>query len=289
MTKTPLRLAGLLAVMALTAAACGSNDDNATNAATKGTEGPAESPSMEGDEEMETMPLPDFATSFKTTFTSPESGIKVTENHLDVSVAASGFDLSCDQAGKPVIPGKGHYHLLLDKSLINMYCTEEATVSLQNVEPGLHELEVVPTINDHAEVLEGAQTIEIDYQPTNPLPPIADTTEAAEPSIEIISPKRGETVSGDFDVVVKISNFHPNCDLYGKPGVVGYGHWHVNLDSSTGPMMGMGTMLGMSCTRVFHASTEGLKSGEIHTVIALLTDNGHAPLMIEDEVEVKIG
>ena len=53
----------------------------------------------------------------------------------------------------------------------------------------------------------------------------------------------------------------------------------------------MGTMLGMGCTNTFHASTVGLKTGEKHTIIALLADNGHAPLMpaVEGQVEVTVG
>jgi hypothetical protein len=56
-------------------------------------------------------------------------------------------------------------------------------------------------------------------------------------------------------------------------------------------MMGMGTMLGMSCSTVFQATTQGLKSGQTHTLIALLVDNGHAPLNppIASEVTVMIG
>lgn len=284
MTKPPVRLAMLAVAIALVAAACGSDDNGVIADQSSTTASPS---TTAGEEEM--MPLPEFAKAYKTTFTSPASGLKLTDNTLKVSVAAAGYDLSCDQAGKPVIPGKGHYHLLLDKSLVDMYCTPEAEVSMQNVKPGMHELEVVPAINDHEEVMEGAQTIEFDYEPTNPMPVITDKTSTAKPAIKILSPKPGDTVSGAFDVVVDISNFGPSCDLFGKPGVAGYAHWHVNLDSSTGPMMGMGTMLGMSCEKVFHASTEGLKTGETHTVIALLTDNGHAPLEIEDKVEVKIG
>jgi hypothetical protein len=41
-------------------------------------------------------------------------------------------------------------------------------------------------------------------------------------------------------------------------------------------MMGMGTMLGMSCSRSFHVSLAGIKPGQ-HTFIATLEDNTHAP------------
>ena len=56
-------------------------------------------------------------------------------------------------------------------------------------------------------------------------------------------------------------------------------------------MGGMGSMAGMSCTNVLHTTTQGLKSGATHTLIALLADDSHAPLNppVEDKVEVKIG
>ena len=56
-------------------------------------------------------------------------------------------------------------------------------------------------------------------------------------------------------------------------------------------MMGMGGMMGMSCTHVIHASTAGLTPGSAHTLIALLVDNLHVPLMpmVASEVKVRIG
>ena len=92
-----------------------------------------------------------------------------------------------------------------------------------------------------------------------------------------------------FTVKVQISNYTPSCGLMGKPDVAGYGHWHVNLDAMTGPMMGMGTMLGMSCTTTFHGTTVGLKTGTTHTLIALLTDNGHAPINVESQITFTVG
>src|SRR5262249_37940626 len=151
-----------------------------------------------------------------------------------------------------------------------MYCTPEATVSLQNVKPGLHHLEVVPALNDHAEVMSGGQQLSFDYEPTSPLPDITDTANPGKPTIEIVSPENGATLSGPFDVVIRTTNWHNSCGLLGKPDVAGYGHWHVNVDTTNGGMMGMATMLGMSCTTVLHTSTIGLLAGSHHTLIALL-------------------
>jgi hypothetical protein len=280
----PLRTATLLAVLALLAAACGGKSQPAGTATGGGAKATTTTQMA--------MELPPGAEHMKVAVTAPADGAKVTANQLTLKVATSGYTDTCDLAGKPVLNAtSGHYHVLIDKSLVNMYCTPTATVSMQNLKPGRHTLTVVPALNDHAEVEENAKSITIDYRPTHPRAALTDTTFPGKPSITILSPTLGATVSGPFDVTVQLSNFNASCALYGKPGVAGYGHWHLNIDSSTGPMMGMGTMLGMSCQRVFHATTAGLKPGETHTLIALLVDNAHAPLhpAVESKVEVKIG
>jgi len=170
------------------------------------------------------------------------------------------------------------------------YCAPQASISMQNVKPGQHTLTVLPAQNDHEEIEANAQSITIDYQPTAPLAAIAAASTSAKPTIKIISPKAGATLSGPFDVTVQISNFNPSCDLLGKPDVAGYGHWHLNVDSDSGPMMGMMTMFGMSCSNTLHSTSAGLSPGK-HTLIALLTDNGHAPFNpdIADRVDVTVG
>ena len=47
----------------------------------------------------------------------------------------------------------------------------------------------------------------------------------------------------------------------------------------------------MSCTATVHTSTVGLNAGQTHSLIAILVDNGHAPLNppISDKVDVTIG
>jgi hypothetical protein len=280
----PLRTAPFLAVLALLAAACGGKSQPAGTATGGGAKATTTTQMA--------MAMPPGAEHMKVAITAPANGTRVTANQLTLKVATSGYTDTCDLAGKPEVNATtGHYHVLVDKSLVNMYCTPTATVSMQNLKPGRHTLTVVPALNDHAEVEDNAKSISINYQPTHPLATLTDTTFAGTPSITILSPQPGATVSGPFDVVVQLSNFDASCALFGKPDLAGYGHWHLNLDSSTGPMMGMGSMLGMSCQRVFHATTDGLKPGETHTLIALLVDDGHAPLhpAVESKVEVKIG
>jgi len=170
----------------------------------------------------------------------------------------------------------------------HLFCTPAATISMQNLRPGSHTLTVLPALNDHAEVEGNAKSVTIDYQPTQALPEIAPAP-AVTPSIRILSPKAGSTLNGTFDVWVQVANFNVSCDLEGKPDIAGYGHWHVNLDSTSGPMMGMMTMLRMSCGNVLHLSARGITAGR-HTLIAFLADNQHAPLnpMVEDQLTVNV-
>lgn len=290
------RLLGGLMALPLLAAACGSSSGSSSSNGVAAASGSSSSESMTGStsESMSSsamMPMQPGADAMKAAITSPSTGAMVTTNAVTLNVTTSGYEDTCALAGTPDQQGKGHYHILIDKSLVNMFCTAQATISMQNVKPGMHSLTVVPAQNDHAEVEANAQSITVDYEPTSPIPAITDASFAGAPSIKIVSPAPGTVVSGSFDVVVDVSNYNLSCDLFGKPDVAGYGHWHLNFDSDTGPMMGMGSMAGMSCQKLFHASTAGLKSGETHTLIALLVDNGHAPLHpdVNDKVEVTIG
>jgi hypothetical protein len=226
------------------------------------------------------------AENWHVSITSPSNGFTLTGNTLDLNVRATGYKLSCDWAGKPDQPGIGHFHVLLDKALVNMFCTPTVHISMQNVSPGMHTLTVVPAQDDHTEVEMNAQSIMVDYKPSNPLPPISAAS-AGKPSIQILSPRNGATLSGNFTVRVKINNYHPTCALMGKPDVNGYGHWHANLDSMSGPMMGMGSMLGMSCKSTFTTTAQGITPGT-HTIFALLTDNQHAPINVFSKVTVHV-
>ncbi len=284
-----LRIPALLAGVVLLAAACGGKSHPATQTTASSSQAQAQATTTTGQMPME---LPAGATRMKVAILAPASGATVTANQVTLKVATSGYTDICALAGKPAMTTTaGHYHVLLDKALVNMYCTPTATVSMQNVTPGRHTLTVVPALDDHAEVEHNARSITIDYRPTHPLAPLADKTFAGPPQITIVSPRDGATVSGAFDVVVQLTNFDPSCALFGKPDVAGYGHWHLNLDTTSGPMMGMGTMLGMSCQTVFHATTAGLTKGQTHDLVALLVDNGHAPLhpAVQDKVKVTIG
>ena len=287
----------LMGALALVTAACSSSGHPSAAASHAKSPMPEKSSSMPMASSSMSMgggTLPMGAKDMHVTIVSPAAGTKVTGNSVTVHVRVSGYKDTCALAGKHVMGMEatitGHYHVLLDGALVNMYCTPAAVVSLQNVRPGMHTLTVAPALDDHAEVTRNARSVMFDYAPATPLPVLTGVT-AGTPSIAIVSPAPGATVSGPFTVQVHIKNYRPSCALYGKPNLHGYGHWHLNLDSATGGMMGMGGMMRMSCTNTIQASTAGLKPGSTHTLIALLVDNEHAPLMplVAARVTVRIG
>ena len=209
------------------------------------------------------------------TVLSPKPGQVITGNVVNTNIAVSNFKVDCAYAGTANRMGIGHYHVHLDGGLVNMFCGPKASISLANVSPGKHTLEFVAAENDHAEDMHSAKSVTFTYKPAHPLV-IAARHYAGAPAITIVSPKSGATVSGGFDLVVRTSNFTPSCALYGKPNLAGYGHWHAFVDTVNGGMMGMGTMLAMSCATSLHVSLAGIKAGK-HTFFAELVDNLHAP------------
>ena len=207
---------------------------------------------------------------------SPATGTTLTGNSLATSVKITHFKVDCRYAGTANRKGIGHYHIELDKSLINMICSPRSSISMLNVKPGKHTVHFIPAANDHADDMKAMKQISFTYKPSHPLPAVKPLSFPGKPSVSIVSPKPGATVHGGFNLVVAVKNFKLSCALYGKANVKGYGHWHANVDTTTMGMMGMGTMLGMSCGKSFHVSTAGIKPGQ-HKFIAILEDNTHAP------------
>ena len=221
-------------------------------------------------------PMMTANTGAKLKVLTPKSGTTLSGNSLPTGVSITHFKVDCRYAGTANRKGIGHYHIELDKSLINMICGPKSSINMLNVKPGKHTVQFIPAANDHADDLKAEKQISFTYKPSKPLPPAKPLSFPGKPSIRIVSPKPGATVRGSFDFVVAVKNFRLSCALYGKAPVKGYGHWHANVDTTTQGMMGMGTMLGMSCARSFHISLAGIKPGQ-HRFFAILENNVHAP------------
>src|SRR5436309_1973624 len=101
---------------------------------------------------------------------------------------------------------------------------------------------------------------------------------------KIVSPSSGFVLTGNtLNLLVQTSGYRDTCDWAGKQDEKGIGHYHVLLDGS------LINMLCMSCTQTFRGTTVGLPPGTTHTLFALLTDNGHAPLDVFDQIEFTVG
>lgn len=218
----------------------------------------------------------EFTSGAKLSVIAPTPNTVITGNSVATKFAVTGFKLDSGLAGTKSVPHTGHLHIMLDRALIDMYGTPDAVISLQNVKPGKHTLSVVAASNDHVDDMKGMVAATFVYKPTKPLPEIVAAKSAGKASIAIVSPQPGATVSGSFEFVVNVKNFTLSHDLFGKPNVAGYGHWHANVDSTTEGMMGMATMLGMSGTNSYRVDLKGIAPGK-HRFFALLEDNQHAP------------
>lgn len=198
------------------------------------------------------------------TLLSPRTGTVVTGNTIPVTVAIKDFTSICATAGKAPRDGQGHWHLLLDGALVNMYCGAHATLSLQNVAPGRHTVEALLAANNHMDMMGKGQmaTATIVYRPAHALAPLTPYRAPGTPTIRIVSPASGATVGVRFPVTLAWTNVRPSCDLLGKKNLKGYGHWHLNIDSMRGPMMGMGTMLAMGCAHTATVYTDELRPAQ---------------------------
>ncbi len=228
------------------------------------------------------------------TILSPKDGDVVTTNTVAVVPDIKNWKFRCDLAGTPDVAGAGHYHLELDGALVNMYCGP-AALSLQNVKPGEHTIAVIPAKNDHSEIEAAKTQVKFTYQPTNPLPSLGPLN-AGKPSVSILWPKNGATVSGaSFPVVMDVRNFRLSCDMLGKPKVANTGHWHVDVNKPETETMGMmkpgaspqqqmmmmmeamATMMNMGCNNTFDVPLAGVHAGR-HNFYVVLVDNAHQPL-----------
>jgi hypothetical protein len=221
-------------------------------------------------------PMMTVHTGAKVRILKPTRSTVVTANSVPTAVSITHYKLNCTLAGTANRKGVGHYHIELDGSLVNMFCATQTAISMLDVAPGKHTLMFIPAANDHADDMKAAKKVSFTYKPAHPLPAAKPLHFPGKPSVTIVSPKNGATVHGGFDFTVAVRNFRVSCALYGKAPVKGWGHWHANVDTTKMGMMGMGTMLGMSCSNTFHVSLAGIKPGT-HRFFAILEDNTHAP------------
>jgi hypothetical protein len=100
----------------------------------------------------------------------------------------------------------------------------------------------------------------------------------AKPSLVILSPKAGDTItSTDIPVTVQVSNFTVSAAAVGLPDKDGEGHVHVMLDG-----MNMGVLFNFYTSPTFTLPGQGIKPGQ-RTLTFDLATNTHEDM--EDTVQ----
>ncbi len=148
--------------------------------------------------------IPPSGVSPTVTMTSPSNGDTVRGSTVTVEVSSSNFN----------VPAQGHYHVFLDSSVIMAY-NPTSTVTFTNVAPGTHTLRVELANPNHTllnpPVVSQAITITV--------VPDSAGSGGASPTVTILAPSNGATVSDSFPVTVASTNFN----------VPAQGHYHVFL------------------------------------------------------------
>jgi hypothetical protein len=104
-------------------------------------------------------------TGAKLSVLEPKPSALVRGTSVPTDISLTHFRDDCRFAGTPNRMGVGHYHIMLDGVLINMFCRDRGAVSMQNVRPGRHTLEFVPAEDDHTDDMKAAKKVTFTYKP----------------------------------------------------------------------------------------------------------------------------
>lgn len=196
------------------------------------------------------------------TITSPASGATVRGSSIPVSVAVHSFNFECANVGKTNVPmGEGHLHAMVDGMdmehlVVGPGCDKSFSFSGQGLAPGKHMLTVVLATDAHV-ISSAPVSIPFNYEPSG-VASLPSAMAGGKPSVRILSPKNGASISKKFDLVVAVNNFDLSCNLEGKKDVEGWGHLHVFVrqagQTSASPATPMVAMM---------KTPQGMKTGQM--------------------------
>ena len=208
---------------------------------------------------------------------SPTDGSAVTTNDIIVQVNVSNFTVDCSQLGRPDQDGVGQILAFVDGAtvaqLTNFYCGDTFVIPGNGLTPGQHQIAIVLASNTHAPMMDTAQSVTIDFQPVQPVPPPVAHDQGA-PAITLVSPADGATVPSTFEVQVQTTNFIPANGLEGKASVPGYGHYHVWVDAPDSPTS-LANLVLMPGTNAFTLDLSAWGPGE-HQIRIEPAQNDHS-------------
>lgn len=191
---------------------------------------------------------------------APANGSVVPTNFI-VSFAVSNFAIvQPGQPGQaPGTPNEGHLHVFLDGTNIAHYYTLWASpngIPFTNIPPGNHTV-FIRLVDDFHNSYTPDVNVTLNYRVTN---------SPGTPSLVILSPKDGSTVSPTFTVSFAVFNFSLT-DPVGQPNALNTGHIHIFLDGNYVNLW---------------ARPEGvpvtIQGSGSHTVKLELVNNNHSPL-----------
>ena len=228
---------------------------------------------------------------------SPQNGEAVPAGNVTVTVRVTNFSI-VDKQGQASVAGQGHVHFYMDVNPLPSDPSRPAiptdpnaawahasgtTYTFTNVTPGTHTFAVQLANNDHTPV-SPITTASITVIVSGP---------AAAPSVMIVSPQNGATVSaGNVTVTAMVSNFTV-VDKQGQASVAGQGHLHFYMDVSPLPSTPGQPAIPPNAGAVWaHVSGTtytftNVTAGQ-HTFSVQLANNDHTPVIpiVTDSVTV---
>lgn len=268
-----LLLAGVLTAFAV---ACGSSNSNKTTptsaaSATSAATAPATA-------------APGRSSEASIKIASPATGWTVSGDRLEVQVTVSGLKLDGTKIGQPAgqNPGVGHWHVYVDGKYAGLSVTDVISLpndAMPSIAAGQHEIKVQLHNTDHTPLTpEKTDTIMVDFPAA-----LASTAVTGQPSIKIVSPLAGATISKRVQIQVKVTGLKFDGTKIGQaasqnPGV---GHWHVYVD---------GKYAGLSVSDVISLPNDAMPSiaaGQ-HEIKVQLHNTDHTPLTPEQTDSVTV-
>ena len=223
----------------------------------------------------------------KVAISSPGDNAVLPTGDIPVMIQVQNFSI-VDKEGQTNVKGEGHVHYYLDVSPIpsdptkpaipanaNAIWAHVATTSytFSNVAPGMHTITVQLVNNDHTPVTPPATTAVM----------VTVTGVSGEPTVTLISPANGATVTGGtIPVSIGTSNFNI-VDKQGQPNVPGEGHVHYYLDVSPIPSDPTKPAIPADANAIWaHVAATSYTftnvSSGTHTVSVQLVNNDHTPV-----------
>ncbi len=191
---------------------------------------------------------------------SPAEGSMVSSRGFQLQVEVTGFELDAENYGGDPIPGRGHYHVVIDGATAGT--PTGRTFDVGALAAGSHTIVVNLRTNNHALLVPNAEA--------------TITVTTVDPSISIVSPLAGAVSTLGFGLEVAIAGWELDAENYNGNPIPGRGHYHVFVD---------GALAGTPTIPTFRI--DSLTAGS-HTITVDLRTNNHQLLSPTVEASITV-